>query len=166
MIIKGFKAFYRDMKNNYGVKYEEGRTYYAKNAPKFGLNGNGFHLCKNIEDTFRFINDSKPQVAKVIAKGKIVEGRDDYNSYFNMYASTVIKIEHILSREEIIDEICKRSVYGVIRAIIYGYDFTEEEIEIIRKKFKYNKSLEKNIDYYINGNKDAFSIQKRKMLKR
>ncbi len=160
MTIKGFKAFYRDMTNNYGMKYEEGKTYYAANEAKFGLKGNGFHFCKNIEDTFRFIDDAEPKIARVTATGDIEEGFDDYNGYYDMYAATTITINHILTREEVVDELCKRPVHGTIRTIECGYHFTKEELEIIRKHFRQNVSLEKYIDYYINGNKEAFNIRK------
>ena len=55
MGIKGYKAFYSDMRNHYGMKFKEGEIYNVSGNASFGLKGNGFHFCKNIEDTFRYI---------------------------------------------------------------------------------------------------------------
>ena len=35
--------------NNYGKKFSVGKIYITSGTIKFGNNGNGFHLCKNIE---------------------------------------------------------------------------------------------------------------------
>ena len=48
--------FNDDLTNRYGTKFEVGKTYHANGDIKFGNDGNGFHMCKNIEDTLRYFD--------------------------------------------------------------------------------------------------------------
>ena len=50
MEVIGYKCFNEDLTNSYGKKFAIGQIYITTGALKFGNNGNGFHLCKNIED--------------------------------------------------------------------------------------------------------------------
>ena len=54
--IYGYKCFNSDMTNRYGKKFELGKVYSTDGKVKFGNSGNGFHFCKNIEDTLRYFS--------------------------------------------------------------------------------------------------------------
>ena len=45
MIIDGYKALKHDLTNNYGMKFEENKTYHVQGKIKYGTVGNGFHFC-------------------------------------------------------------------------------------------------------------------------
>lgn len=158
MEINGFKAFNSDMTNNYGFKFEEGMTYHIDGNISFGVRGNGFHMCKNIEDTFRYVDKNNVKVATVTGFGKIVESFDDYNGYYSMFATSDIRINHILSRKEIIDEILKKQEDAVCRFIVTGFDLSPYEINLFREKFSNSDMVNKYLDYYKIGNKKAFDI--------
>ncbi len=62
----GYKCFNSDLTNRYGSKFEVGKTYHAKGDIKFGNNGNGFHMCKNMEDTLRYFDAFNDNVLNYI----------------------------------------------------------------------------------------------------
>ena len=108
MEVKGYKSFNKYHKNKYGIYMEEGKTYHTDGVIKFGLEGNGFHFCKYLEDTIKYqmsINDEliNPVIAKVTGYGKIVEYNDNIYDYYNQYVAEYIKIDKFLKRKEIID---------------------------------------------------------------
>lgn len=46
---RGYKCFNEYLTNCYGTKFEVQKTYTIDNDfVKFGLNGNGYHMCKNL----------------------------------------------------------------------------------------------------------------------
>ena len=148
MEINGYKAFNQDLTNRYGFKFEEGKTYSVDDYPSFGLNGKGFHFCKNIEDTFRYFNPDNCLIASVTGMGEIAEGFDDYNEYYNMFSSNKIRINHVLSREEVLSEILSlntesrvcRFIAVVIRnlpitpAVVYGRQVVKAILLIVNCK--------------------------------
>lgn len=162
MEVKGYKAFNSDMTNNYGEKFTEGETYHIDGPISFGVHGNGFHMCKRIEDTFRYVDPVGVKVAKVIDFGTVCEGYDEYNGYFDMYSVSDIIIKKIMNREEIIDEVLKDGIEGTKRFITTGFSLTSEEVEKIRAKFN-DPIIDTYIMYYVHNDKDAF---KRELVKR
>lgn len=162
MEVKGYKAFNSDMTNNYGEKFEEGKTYHVDGPISFGVHGNGFHMCKRIEDTFRYVDPVGVKVAKVVGFGDIGEGYDEYNGYFDMYSVSDIKIEKIMSREEIITEVLKGGRQSAVRFIVTGFTLTSEEVEQIRNHFN-DPIVDTYIKYYIDNDKEAF---KKELIKR
>ena len=52
----GYKCFNENLTNRYNTKFEIGKIYHVNGNIKFGNNGNGFHICKNLEDTLRYFN--------------------------------------------------------------------------------------------------------------
>ena len=48
-MIKGYKCFNKGLINRYGKKFEVGKIYHQDGDIKFGINGNGFHMCSNLE---------------------------------------------------------------------------------------------------------------------
>ena len=91
--------------NHYGKKFEVGKIYIAPGIIKFGTNGNGFHMCRNMEDTFRYFDTENMTVCKVIGSGEMDEGFDHYYGFYEMYAVKRLKILKELSRLEIIEQV-------------------------------------------------------------
>ena len=94
MDVLGYKAFYKGLINNYGMKFSVGKIYFMPGVIKFGLNGNGFHMCKNIEDTFRYFNtfDYDIDICEVKGSLDVCEGKDEYYGYYDMYSVKLIEI--------------------------------------------------------------------------
>ena len=160
MEIRGFKCFHKGMINNYGQKFELGKLYIMPGAIEFGINGNGFHLCKRIEDTFRYFDalHLPVDVCEVIGSGEIVESFDDYYGYYDMYAVSELMLLRKLSREEIISIGLNLSDIRIKR-FVEGLKLTEDEITMFLDRFAGNEfiKIEQEIDYYQRGNKDAFT---------
>ncbi len=161
MYIIGYKCFNENLTNKYGFKFEIGKLYTAHGTIKFGNNGNGFHLCKNMEDTLRYFDAFKNSVtiAEVLGSGKIVESFDDYYEYYNMYVTEKLRILKILTREEIINIELELNLDRVER-FLSGFKLSKEEIELFKNKFNNNQTILQYIEYYQKGNIDAF-INKR-----
>ena len=68
MKVIGYKCFNKDLINHYGQKFEIGKIYIASGIIKFGTRGNGFHMCKNIEDCFRFFDTFRAEAAGRISR--------------------------------------------------------------------------------------------------
>jgi len=102
-MVFGFKCFDKGLVNSYGVKFEEGKIYETCGEIKFGLWGNGYHMCKNIEDTLRYFDGMNMDVdiCSVLGMGNIDIYNDDYNGYYDMYSVEKIKIIKLLTRDEI-----------------------------------------------------------------
>lgn len=155
MEILGYKAFNSDFTNNYGIKFEVGKIYLAKGKIKFGTNG--FHMCKNIEDTFRYFDalNNEIKICKVKGSGKIIESYDDYNEYYDIFAVSKLEILKLLSHKEVVDMGISLSDPRVER-FISGYKLTKEEIEMFKEKFYYSDRILKTIEYYQNNNLNIF----------
>lgn len=156
--ITGYKAF-DNMKDQYGNTYEINKEYTQTGPIKFGVNG--FHFCTHIADVLRYYDgfNENTIICLVEASGETDIYQDEYNEYFDMYASSNIKILKILSREEIMEIVLNESVHSVIR-FIKGYKLTEEEINQIIDLYP-NSIIKDYIDYYQKSNQEAF-IRKRK----
>ena len=104
MEIHGYKCFNKNLTNAYGKKFEVGKEYTTIGNLKFGDEGNGFHLAKNIEDTFKFFDTSQKDicVCEVIGSGKILKNDDEFYEYFDLYCVKNLKIVKQLTREELI----------------------------------------------------------------
>ena len=164
MEIRGYKCFNKDLINRYGKKFEVGKIYVASGALKFGNNGNGFHLCKNIEDTFRFFDVSNNDICicEVVGSGNIIEYEDKYNGYFGMYCVEKLKIEKELSREELVEQGLN---LGFLRAerFVSMFPLTQEEIELFKQKYKNYINVLDAIAYHQENDKERYA---RKYLKK
>ena len=100
MEVRGFKCFKSGLINLYGTKFEVGKLYIMPGAIKFGLDGNGFHLCKRMEDTLRYYDAMHEEVdiCEVVGSGKISESFDEYYGYYDMYAVSKLEILKKLTR--------------------------------------------------------------------
>lgn len=145
MEIIGYKCFNSDLTNRYGMKFEIGKSYSVNGEISFGNNGNGFHFCKNLEDTFRYFPALEEDVSVCLVKGygTMYEYEDDYNGYYDMYSCSNIDIIKQLSRDEIVDIMINSNELKVCR-FIQCFRLNDNEIEMFRNKFKSN-----NVNFYI-----------------
>ncbi len=157
---EGFKAFNKNMTNQYGLQFEEGKTYSIPDNMILtkGTNGTGFHYTPYLEDTLRYVNGmlEEIKIARVTAGKEIITFDDEYNGYYDISAARELTIDHIMTREEILNHMLKQSDFSLIR-FVQGYKLTKEEINEIIKKFHYNPALSLAIDYYQNGNHEAYN---------
>lgn len=159
-IIKGYKCFYKGLSNIYNTKFELNKLYIAKGTIKYGVDGNGFHMCENLEDTLRFFDKTKElEICEVIGFGEKVKYNDEYYDYYNMFSVEKLYISRIIPRKEIIDIGLNLHELRIIR-FLQGYKLTKEEIEMFKEKFYYNNRILKYISYYQEENKDAFKLKK------
>lgn len=156
-----YKAFNKSkgkLINNYSKVFEVGKEYTKEGEIKFGINGKGFHSCKNLEDTLRyfdFINQT-PSICLCEIKGTIVVRDDEYYGYYDLYSSSYIKLLKELNREEILTYINNINIYDYKRVERFIRDFylTQEEIEYFRNKYKNNQSVLFTIDYFKGSTED------------
>ncbi|MCI6107558.1 MAG: hypothetical protein PUE33_03770 [bacterium] len=156
---RGFKAFNKNMENQYGIKFEEGKIY---TIPEHiiltkGTKGTGFHYTPNLEDTLRYVDGmiEEIKIASVTASKEIISFDDEYNGYFDISAAREISIDHILSREEIMTYMLNRHSLAMKR-FIQGFKLTPEEIKQIREKFNNDVAIDLAISYYQEKDKDAY----------
>ena len=155
--IKGYKAFNVDLTNRYGSSFEVGKRYSVDANAVFGNHGNGFHFCKNIEDTFRYFPaiEEKISVCLVKGTGEIAIYEDEYNGYYDMYSSENIEIIKQLTRDEIIEIGLNLNSLRVCR-FIQCFKLNNEEIELFKEKFFDNIRVIQFINYYQLNDKEAF----------
>lgn len=63
MEVLGYKCFNKDLTNSYGTIFEIGQIYTIQGDIKFGTKGNGFHMCKRLEDTLRYFDGIHNEVS-------------------------------------------------------------------------------------------------------
>lgn len=148
-MIKGYKCFNKNLINRYGFQFEVGGIYSVNGEVKYGNNGNGFHMCVNLEDTLRFFDgfNGEIDICKVIGFGKCILSIDTHYDYYDMYSVEKLQIIKKLSREEIIKIGLNLPEYRVTR-FIQGLKLMEEEIELFKTKFANSKSVLEVISYY------------------
>jgi hypothetical protein len=154
----GYKCFNKGLVNRYGIPFEVGKTYHTSGEISFGNNGNGFHVCKNLEDTLRYFDamDDEVDIALVNCYGKYALGEDDYNGYYDMYAFEYMTILKVLTREEIIKYALSLNEIQVKR-FISMYHLTPEEIALFKQKFAQYQQVLNTISYYQEGDTEAFT---------
>lgn len=158
MEVIGFKCFNSDMTNRYGIKFEVGKIYFTTGTIKFGINGSGFYLCKNIEDTLRYFDAMNKNVNICMVKGskEIVTYFDDYNDYYDMFAVEQLEIIKKLDRNEIIDIAINLNPMRVKR-FLAGYRLNDTEKELFKSKFKNYKEVLDVISYYQDEKLDVYT---------
>ncbi len=158
MEMVGFKSFNGDLTNAYGMKFEVGKTYTIDGELEFGLKGNGFHFCKNLEDTLKFFDEDRV-IAKVVGSEELLKRDDEKQDFFDMYVARNLFVERVLSREEIIGMVLSyKNPDRVIRFIIF-FPLTEEEKVLFRIRFKDNIKILCAISYYQDNDKEAYARQ-------
>lgn len=158
-MVSGYKAFNQNMTNRYGTPFLVGETYHATGPISFGNNGNGFHMCKNLCDVFRYFPcfEEDISVAKVTGSGNIVSFDDDYNGYYDMCAVEIITIDSLLTCEEIIDKMLKDHEMNN-RKFLSTFGLREKEKIKFLKKYRDNTQMLSYVLYYQYGIKRAFEL--------
>jgi len=149
MEIIGYKCFNKDMTNRYNIPFEIGCSYQMTGKIKFGNYGNGFHMCKNLEDTLRYFDYENNDIAICLVKGSgnIVEHADEYYGYYEMYAVEKIEIIRLLTREEIINYALNLKEIR-IKKFINCFKLTKEEIILFKERYKDKRDVLEYIIYY------------------
>ena len=135
------------MTNRYGKKFEVGKIYTATGTIKFGNNGNGFHMCKNMEDTFRYFDSTNIAVCKVNGFGKKELYEDEYYGFYDMYAVEKIEILKLLKRKEILEYMLNNYPSNVIR-FIQLFKLYDDELKLFEDKFKNEYRVIDAIEFY------------------
>jgi hypothetical protein len=159
MGIIGYKAFNVDLTNRYGEKFEVNKTYSTSGPISFGNKGNGFHFCKNIEDTLRYFDavESEVVIAEVIGTNDIVTAEDEYNGYYDMYCARTIKIHRIIERKELVQMFLLRITSEPrVSRFIQLFKLTEEELEMFKLRYASSIQIMDAIAYYQEGKKDVY----------
>lgn len=127
--------FDSEFKTFNGMPFKEGMKAHVDGEIKAGPDGNGFHLCLNFEDTFRFGSDN-PILCEVIGFGTISpEYMDGDNDYYDIYACSDIYIKRVISRAEIVEMASKLPYYRLER-LIQTYTMSDLEIENVLSNVK------------------------------
>lgn len=157
----GYKCFNEDLTNRYGTKFEVGKTYHLKGNIKFGNDGNGFHMCKNMEDTLRYFDafNGSVRICLVNGFGKFHKHDDEYNGYYDMYSYEYLTILKELTHEETINYALNLCEYRVKRFISL-YKLNKDEIELFKNKFYDNDNVLKCIKYYQENMEDVYKLEK------
>ena len=155
MIVKGYKAFNKDLTNRYGKQFEEGKTYEENGELKYGTNGCGIHFCKRLEDTIRYFNPYNIKIAEVTALGDVISTFDNYNDYYDLCVTNKIRIDKVLTREEIVDKFKNNSYHSVTR-FLSQFPLLQEEINYFKEKYKDNEEILDIISYYQENDKEVY----------
>lgn len=168
MAIRGYKAFDKNMDNRYGRHFEEGKTYRVDGDVAFGLNGNGFHFCKRCEDTLRYFDGMNEDIvmAEVIGSGNIVESFDEYYGYYDMFSAEQLEIIRFIPRSELVMNFLNMKNIERVKRFIQGYRLRDIEKAMFRSYFSNEESVLKTIDYYQDGDLEAFNHDKTKVYRR
>lgn len=138
MKIKGFKAFLPGLKTlEQDMTLEVGKSYHTNQNIQFGQGG--FHFCKRLEDTLHYFSlyDSPIDICEVVGFGTVVDGFHDYYGYYDMYASSDIRIVKRLSKIEILNiykELLKNSYCNyerIARFLNYYPNLTEQDYKYL-----------------------------------
>ena len=159
MEVKGYKAFNKGLTNRYGRKFEIGKQYSVDGKISFGNNGNGFHFCKNIEDTLRYFDgvDGEVEIVEVIGTGEIVTNEDEYNGFYDMYAAKTITISKKIERKKLVNMFLT-TITSELRVVrfIQLFRLTEKEIEMLKLKYAGSIMIMDAIAYYQEGQTDVY----------
>lgn len=152
--IQTYKAFNKvdgKLVNRYKRVFEIGKEYFIEGEIRFGNNGNGFHSCKNLEDTLRYFDffNEECTICTCEIKGEISVRNDEYYGYYDQYSSSYLKLLKDLSRDEIISY-AKQIRHNDIALERFIRDFylTQEEIDYFRNKYKRNPHVLHTLDYF------------------
>ena len=129
LFIIGYKGFNKDFTNRYGDKFELHKIYHANGEIKWGNHGNGFHLCTNLEDCYRYVDPEDCIMTEVIGFGNMEKYDDEYYGYYDMYVCEYLRIIRVISRKEIIDMMLNTYLERRNR-FIRDFNLTEDELKL------------------------------------
>ncbi len=164
----GYKIFNPGLINRYGTKFELGRVYSVDTNIReiaYGINGYGFHFTKRLEDGLRYFNamDGVVEIANVSSFGELKEYYDDYYGYYDLYVTSSIMINNILTREEILNYMMStNNTFRIIRFISL-YKLNSDEISLIINKFN-TEDVMNAIYYYQYNDRDIYTKRLEKNL--
>jgi len=154
--IYGYKIFSNDTywKNNEQIELQ--KIYMYPDNKK----DDGFHFCKNIEDTFIFFRyTDEASIYQVCGSGNIVTYENDYYGVYDIYAVEKLKILKEITREEIINyflDFNSNFCSDRLLRFIQLFPLNEDEIKLFSKNFQKQDRVIRYINYYQKGDEDAF----------
>lgn len=140
--IIAYKAFFKGLVNGMdGVEYEIGIPYTTKDNLQYKKGG--FHMCQQFEDCFKYLKPTEAEVELALVKG--------FGHYYsfdaggNMAYDDTLGYIYICEKMEILKVFTRREIINLaldldpirMNEFIWNYPLTEEEIEIIKEKYKY-----------------------------
>jgi len=161
MEVVGYKCFALDadgnLINRYGSTFCVGNDYHADGDIKFGNYGNGFHMCQNFEDTFRYFDCCEEMygvpygiiLCKVVGSGDIDCYEDDYYGFYNMYAVSDLRILSIVSKKELI-QMADNLNDERLKRFINLFGLVPQKYNYFLSKYEGNNLVTKHIKYYKN----------------
>lgn len=167
MKITGYKAFNIDMTNQYGMKFEEGKTYTISGEVRKGTHGNGYHFAKNLEDSIHFIIDDKHDnvvVAKVTGKGNIQTFSTEDKEFDDLYVASSLTVDHIMTREEVIHHMLEKNVISA-QHFIRKFPLNAEEQHSFKTKFSGDIGFQRAMAYYQEGDKEIYNRAYKSLVK-
>lgn len=154
----------------YGYKIVSNNTYWKNNqeielekiyAYQGDENANGFHFCKNLEDTlvfFRYTEDAC--IYQVCGGGNIIIYENDYYGVYDVYAASKLKILNEITRDQIVNYFLNFNpcfCSDRLLRFIQLFSLTSFEIELFKNKFYKQDMVIKYINYYQEDIKDTFT---------
>lgn len=114
----------------------------------------GFHFAEHLEDTLRFCNAFLEPViiVTVTALGDILSYEDSYYGYYGLHVTNKLRIEHVLTREEIISYALKLDDFALGRFLSL-YPLTKDEISLFSSR---SFTIQNIIKFYQLGEKDVY----------
>ena len=159
MVKKGYKCFNGDKTNRYGRPFEAGKDYHIDGEITFGNKGNGFHMCVHLSDVFRYFDTSDNDfcVAEVTCWGKyqLREYPYDFEGYYDMYSFSDMRINHFLTRGDIIN-LMLRAPYNDVKKFLRTFICTEEEIRFFINKYRVDIDILSIILFYHYKNRGTY----------
>ena len=146
--MRGYKALNKGLINRYGFQYELGKKYVLIGKLKWGKNG--FHFCSRPEDTLRYVDswNDEIDIVEIEGSGDLILYEDEYYGYYDMYCSSEMTLNRIISREEMFNMIINSHDENRVKRLAQSLELTDDEIRIIR----YNYDIESTLDYYQDKN--------------
>ena len=158
MEVKGYKAFTKERKNEYGKTFEEGKTY-TISAKELVFGQHGFHFCKRLEDCLRYFAKDDIDLAQVTGLEEVRETNDYITDSYGICIARKIRIDRFIPREEIVamyDNPTKIEWYNSIYKFLSSYTLTAEEIARFESAYCENTSILQAILYYQRHIQDAY----------
>ena len=159
--VKGYKGFTKDLRNEPGDKFEVGKIYRFPNEEglRFGYRGNGYHFCESLVDCFVYFDPLDSVFAEVTGLEEVRKTDDEYNDIYGICVARAIKIDRILTNEEIVDMYLNpEGGLGpfVLKRFIQLYKLTPEQILQFEEKYYKDFSSLQDIMYYQKDMKDVY----------
>lgn len=156
MELKGYKVFIGNLdnfKNNANIVCHKGDILSTTNTIK--PREVGYHFAKRLEDTLRYGNALKEDVVvcEVTSLGNFIEFCDDYYGYYDLYVTSQLRIDKVLSREEIVRYMLNTNVERIKR-FVSTYKLNNDEIKLFKG---IDDMLDTYIDYYQHKDTEAFN---------